>query len=333
MEALDKKRYEAIPLLVTREGKWMLLPGPEAEPSEGREVFLPADPGRARLVFAEGGEETGVDVFFPIIHGTFGEDGTLQGLLELADVPFVGSGCSSSAVSMDKAVTKAVMRAAGFPVLPSLTLTRERWERDRAGVLEEAVSRIGFPLFVKPASLGSSVGVHRVEDSDALETAVRGALEYDFKILVEEEARGREIECAVLEGPGIGELLASPVMEIRPKTGWYDYRAKYTAGLTDFLLPAPIEDAVVEKVRSHARAAFAALGCSGLARVDFFYREDRGEIYLNEVNTLPGFTPLSGYPKMIGAAGIPYPAMLDRLIACALARSERNRSRSFHRPG
>ncbi len=333
MEALDRKRFEVLPLLVTREGRWMLLPRPEASSEEGREVLLPAAPDRASLHFAEGGRAAAVDVFFPIIHGTFGEDGTLQGLLELAGLPFVGSGCASSAICMDKGVTKAVLRAAGLPVLPLLTVTRGQWESDRGGVLEEAVAKVGFPLFVKPASLGSSVGVNRVEDSDHLGAAVQDAMEYDIKVLIEEEARGREVECAVLEGPAVGELLASPLAEIRPKSGWYDYKAKYTPGLTEILIPAPLEETAAEKVRAHARAAFAALGCSGLARVDFFYRERSGEIYINEVNTLPGFTPLSGYPKMIEAAGLSYPAMLERLIACAFARAEQSRARRFRRPG
>ena len=334
MKALDKGRYEVVPLLVTREGRWLLLPSPEASEEESREVLLSPAPGRPALLPAEGGGEAArVDAFIPMIHGTFGEDGTLQGLLELADIPFVGSGCTASAVSMDKGITKAVLRAAGLPLLPTLTITKSRWEADRGGVLSEVQSRFTFPVFVKPASLGSSVGVHRVENDNRVEKAIADAMGYDVKVLVEEDAQGHEVECSILEGPEVGELLASPLAEIKPKTGWYDYRAKYTPGLTDILIPAPLDESVAERIRAHARTAFLALGCSGLARVDCFFRERTGETYINEVNTLPGFTPLSGYPKMIQAAGVSYPAMLDRLIACAFSRSEQTRSRSFRRGG
>ena len=334
MEALDKGRYEVVPLLVSREGRWLLLPSPKAAGEEGREVILSPAPGRPALLLAEGGGEAArVDAFIPMIHGTFGEDGTLQGLLELADIPFVGSGCTASAVSMDKGITKAVLRAAGLPILPTLTVTKGRWEADKRGILSDAESRFTFPVFVKPASLGSSVGVHRVENDNRVEKAIADAMGYDVKVLVEEDAQGHEVECSILEGPAAGEILASPLAEIRPKTGWYDYRAKYTPGLTEILIPAPLDESVAERIRAHARTAFLALGCSGLARVDGFFRERTGETYINEVNTLPGFTPLSGYPKMIQAAGIPYPAMLDRLIACAFSRTERSRARSFHRLG
>jgi D-alanine-D-alanine ligase len=330
-EALDQERYEALPLLVTREGRWLLLPGPEAPEEKGREVLLPPTPGRSALVGTDGKEAVRVDAFIPMIHGTFGEDGTLQGLLELADVPFVGSGCTASAVSMDKGITKAVLRAAGLPILPGLTVTKGRWEADKKGILSEVQSRFTYPVFVKPASLGSSVGVHRVEGGGQLEKALADAMGYDVKVLVEEDAQGHEVECSILEGPSVGELLASPLAEIQPKTGWYDYRAKYTPGLTDILIPAPLDENVADRLRAHARTAFLALGCSGLARVDCFFRERTGEVYINEVNTLPGFTPLSGYPKMIQAAGISYSAMLDRLIACAFSRAEQSRSRSFKR--
>ncbi|MEE9241159.1 MAG: D-alanine--D-alanine ligase family protein [bacterium] len=333
MAELNRDRYEIIPLLVTQKGKWILLPDPEGAAGDGREVFLPPTPGDASLYSPEGGKVAGADVFFPIIHGTFGEDGTLQGLFELAEVPFVGSGCFSSAASMDKSAAKAIMRAAGLPVLPSLTVSRERWNSGRAQVLDDAESNIGFPLFVKPTSLGSSVGIHRIENPGKLEAAMKDALAYDFKVLVEEEARGRELECAVLEDPEGGELLASPLAEIRTKSEWYDYEAKYTPGLTEVIIPAELTDSVVRQMHIHARTAFFALGCSGLARVDYFYREAAGEVYINELNTLPGFTEFSGYPKMIGEAGVPYPAMLDRLIACAFARHTRTQERHYHRSG
>jgi D-alanine-D-alanine ligase len=329
MARLDRNRYEILPLLVTPDGKWILLPEPEAVPDDGREVFFPPTPGDHALFDPKGGMAAKVDVFFPIIHGTYGEDGTLQGLFELAEVPFVGSGCFSSAASMDKSAAKAILRGAGLPVLPSLTVSRERWKSGEAEILEAAETNIGYPLFVKPTSLGSSVGTHRIEDPRDLTSAIRDALSYDFKVLVEEEAKGRELECAVLEDPEAEQLLASPLAEIQPKNGWYDYEAKYTAGGANVIIPAQLDASVVGQMQSHARSAFVALGCSGLARVDFFYRESMGEVYINELNTLPGFTEFSGYPKMIGEAGIPYPSMLDRLIACAFARHTKTLERNF----
>ncbi|MDP6366085.1 MAG: D-alanine--D-alanine ligase family protein [Nitrospinota bacterium] len=333
MAHLDPGRHEAMPILVTPEGRWLLLPEPCSTPSEGREVYFPPTPGDALLVSADGGEPAGVDVFFPIIHGSHGEDGTLQGLFELAEAPFVGSGCLSSAASMDKAAAKAILRAAGLPLLPSITITGERWKAEREAVLEETEADIGYPLFVKPSSTGSSVGIHRVEAAAGLADAVEDALSYDFKVLIEEEAHGREFECAVLEDPEGDEPLATPLAEILPREGWYDYEAKYTPGKTEVVIPADLDEGVMSQMQAQARTAFAALGCSGLARVDFFYRESRGEIYINELNTLPGFTELSGYPNMIGEAGIAYPAMLERLIACAFARHARSQARLFRREG
>ena len=199
--------------------------------------------------------------------------------------------------------------------------------------MDQAEIDIGYPLFVKPTSTGSSVGIHRVEDSGDIESAIVDAFEYGHKILIEEDAQGREFECAVLEDPEGGEALASPLAEIRPKDGWYDYEAKYTPGKTDIIIPADLSSGGTGKMQRDARTAFSALNCSGLARVDFFFRESKGEIYINELNTLPGFTELSGYPKMIGEAGIPYPEMLDRLIACAFARHARSEARLFRRSG
>ncbi|MBT3435294.1 MAG: D-alanine--D-alanine ligase [Nitrospinaceae bacterium] len=331
MSNLDQSRYEIVPILITLEGSWRILPKPEAEPEEGSEVFFPPVPGKNTLLFPEGGEAGIIDVFFPIIHGTFGEDGTLQGLLEMAGAAFVGPGCLSSAVSMDKTAAKALLRAAGLPVLPSLNIIQSRWEVDRAGIIDDASSDIGFPLFVKPASTGSSVGIHRVESAKEFTAAVDNAFSYDFKVLIEEEAKGRELECAVIEDPSGGPPLASPLAEIRPLKGWYDYEAKYTLGKTEVIIPADISGGAKGKMQEIARTAFGALGCSGLARVDFFFRETRGEIYINELNTLPGFTELSGYPKMIAKAGIDYSSMLDRLIECALARQARTNKRLYRK--
>ena len=331
MAELDPGKYDVHPILITRSGAWLALPAPEAPPEDGREVLFSGTPGEAPLRYAASGEPLAIDVYFPIIHGTFGEDGTLQGLFELAEAPFVGSGCASSAVTMDKAVAKAVLRGAGLPVLPSLTLFSETWEADRGAVSEEAASKIGYPLFVKPSSSGSSVGVHLVENSGELVEAVADAFRFDGKVLIEEHAHGRELDCSVLEGPSLGEFLASPLMEITTHSGWYDYEAKYEEGRAELIIPAPVEESLADHARLYARGAFSALGCSGLARVDFFYRERTGELYINEVNTLPGFTQLSGYPRMIQAAGVSYPEMLDRLICCATARHEKLQSREYDR--
>ena len=331
MAELDIGKYDVHPLLITKSGAWIALPDPDASADDGQEVLFSGTPNGKPLKYAGKNEPLAVDVFFPIIHGTFGEDGTLQGLFELAEVPFVGSGCASSAIAMDKTVAKAVLRAAGLPVLPALTLYPETWGADRDAISEEAASKIGYPLFVKPSSSGSSVGVHLVEKSGELADAVEDAFRFDHKVLIEEHAQGREIECSVLEGPAPGDLLASPLMEIRTRSGWYDYEAKYEEGRAELIIPAPVEESLADHARSYARGAFRALGCAGLARVDFFYREKTGETYINELNTLPGFTQLSGYPRMIQAAGVPYPEMLDRLIGCALERSKRLGSRKYDR--
>ncbi len=331
MAELDSGKYDVHPILITRSGTWLALPAPDAPEDAGEEVLFSGTPGEAPLRYAGSGEPLAIDVYFPIIHGTFGEDGTLQGLFELAEAPFVGSGCASSAVTMDKAVAKAVLRGAGLPVLPSLTLFPETWEADRSAVSEEAAAKIGYPLFVKPSSSGSSVGVHLVESPGGLGEAIADAFRFDGKVLLEEHAQGRELECSVLEGPALGEFLASPLMEITTRSGWYDYEAKYEEGRAELTIPAPVEESLADHARLYARGAFSALGCSGLARVDFFYRERTGELYINEVNTLPGFTQLSGYPRMIQAAGVSYPEMLDRLICCATARHEKLRSREYDR--
>ena len=331
MAELDPEKYDVHPLLITKSGAWIALPAPDAPPDDGEEVLFSGTPNGRPLRYAGRDEPLDIDVFFPIIHGTFGEDGTLQGLFELAEAPFVGSGCASSAVTMDKAVAKAVLRAAGLPVLPALTLFPDTWEADRHAVSEEAAAKIGYPLFVKPSSSGSSVGVHLVERPGDLHDAVADAFRFDSKVLIEEHAQGRELECSVLEGPLPGEFLASPLMEITTRTGWYDYEAKYEEGRAELIIPAPVEESLADHARLYARSAFSALGCSGLARVDFFYRERTGETYINEVNTLPGFTQLSGYPRMIQAAGVSYPEMLDRLIACAMARHEKLGAREYDR--
>ena len=232
---------------------------------------------------------------------------------------------------MDKSAAKAILRAAGLPVLPGMTVTKAEWAKKSQKLHDQAIASVGLPLFVKPASLGSSVGVHRVEEASQLNSAVEDAMEYDFKVLIEEEADGMELECGVLEDPEGNPPLVSPLAQIKTADGWYDYEAKYTPGRAEIIIPAPLPDSETDRIRQTARSAFTALGCSGLARVDFFYDDSSGDLYLNELNTLPGFTAVSAYPKMIQAAGVSYPALLERLIACAFARQERNRERHFRR--
>ncbi len=331
MAELDPQKYDIHPIFITKSGAWFSLPSQNAPAEAGEEVLFSGTPNGKALRYASNNESLNIAVFFPIIHGAFGEDGTLQGLFELAEVPFVGSGCASSAISMDKAVAKAVLHAAGLPVLPAITLYAETWEKNQNSIQEETASKIGYPLFVKPSSSGSSVGVHQVESPQELYDAVRDALRFDHKVLIEEHARGQELECAVLEGPSTSGLITSPLMEIKTKSGWYDYEAKYEEGHAELRIPAPLEKSVANNARSYARSAFRVLGCSGLARVDFFYREKTGEIYINEVNTLPGFTRLSGYPRMIQATGVPYAEMLDRLIHCAIERHKRLGAREHSR--
>lgn len=262
--------------------------------------------GRCPFPFEE------IDVVFPVLHGPFGEDGTLQGLLELADIPYVGAGVTASALCMDKDLFKAVMRAGGIPVTRSVTVRH----RDRAAVQNP----FGYPVIVKPARLGSSVGISLARTAQEFEQALDLAFQHDEKILIEEYARGVEVECGVL---GNDEAVASSVAEIVPRiSDWYDYRAKYEPGGSEIVIPARVPDETAELVRQLALATFRATECEGMARVDFFVLPG-GEVLVNELNTIPGFTATSVYPRLLEASGIPYPELLDRLVALALERHER----------
>ncbi len=322
--ALDPARYEVVLLGVDHEGRWRLgAPGmlPE-QVTSAEEVRLPAVPNEGRLVSAEGGAERGrLDVVLPIIHGTGGEDGTLQGFLELADVPFVGAGVLGSAVQMDKEVSKRLLVAAGLPVTP--------WESVRApelGEIDAVVARVearfAYPVFVKPASLGSSVGIAKAHDRAELVAALRDAARYDRKLLVERAIDAREIEVGVL---GNDAPEASVPGEIVPSHEFYDYEAKYVDEGTELMVPAELSAELGERLRALALDAFRALEGEGLARVDFFLERGTDAIWLNEVNSLPGFTEVSMYPRLWAASGLPYPALLDRLIELAL---ERHRARA-----
>ncbi len=342
INALDPARYEVRPVYITRAGRWVLeparawaaldggpeaaLPGrPEARPEEEAHG-LPVSAGSLALASLTGEEVLEVDVAFPVLHGPYGEDGTVQGLLELAGIPYVGAPVLGSALGMDKVLMKAVFMARGLPVVPHTYFLVRDFRADPAGVLARVQAEIGLPCFVKPANLGSSVGVSKVTRPEELTPAVERAAQYDRKVLVERAVNARELECSVL---GNDDPVASGVGEVVPAGEFYDYRAKYQDSRTQLLIPAPIPDAVAEEVRRLSVAAFKALDLAGMARVDFFYCRDSGRLYINEVNTIPGFTPVSMYPKLWEAAGLSYGELVDRLIGLAIERhQERSRWRT-----
>jgi D-alanine-D-alanine ligase len=265
-----------------------------------------------------------------VLHGTYGEDGTLQGLLEMAGIPYAGGGVLGSALGMDKEKTKLVLKAAGLPVVDWLIARRAERERDSAGLCARIEARFAYPVFVKPANMGSSVGVGKAKSRDELLSALRTALEYDRKALVEPGVNCRELECAVL---GNDEPQASVVGEVVPSNEFYDYRAKYIDNASRLYIPAQIPQETAAEIRRMAMETFLALDLSGLARVDFFLDKDSGQVYVNEVNTMPGFTQISMYPKLWEASGIPYPALLDRLIQLGLERhAQKQRNRTSYSP-
>ena len=305
IEALDPERYEVTRVEIARDGRWALPSGEEAG-SAAETLPVPASSSVPETL----GE---VDVVLPVLHGPFGEDGTVQGLLELAGVPYVGAGVAASALCMDKDLFKKVLRDSGIPVA-----------RHHAIRLRDPVENpFGYPVFVKPARLGSSVGISKVHSEDELSPAVELARRHDEKVLVEEFVAGTEVECGVLGNLGAGERpLASVVGEIVPHAEWYDYAAKYDEGGSDIVVPARIPDETAARVQELAVDSFVATECEGMARVDFFVRES-GEVVVNELNTIPGFTATSVYARLFEASGIPYAELLDRLIRLALERHER----------
>lgn len=328
MGAMDPEKYEVVPIAITKEGTWLaggdpmksLLAGPEAGGSVP--VALAADPQDPRLIVLENREVGGrvrleVDVFFPVLHGPFGEDGTVQGLLELAGVPYVGAGVASSAVGMDKALQKAIFLARGLPVVRHEVVFRWQWRERPDEVLDRLEAALGYPCFVKPANLGSSVGVTKARDREGLRAALDEAAQYDRKMLAEQAVDAREIECSVL---GNDRPQASVPGEIVPCREFYDYWAKYVEEGSQLLIPAPISPELTEQVRALSLAAYIALDCSGMARVDFLLDRQTEALYVSEVNTIPGFTPISMYPKLWEASGLTYRDLIDRLIQLALER-------------
>ncbi len=345
IDAIDRAKYDVIPLAITREGRWLspaesvaLLPAetarrvPEETGARTESLTIVGDPSRAGLVAldAEGDSRSSLpfDVIFPALHGTYGEDGTIQGLLEMAGVPYVGCGVLASATGMDKVTMKSLFERAGLPVCRYTWLLRSAWERERAKVLRRVAREIGYPAFVKPANLGSSVGVSRATDSASLAKAIDLAARYDRKVIVEEGLDAREIECAVLGNDEPEASLPGEYVVRDPRGAFLDYEEKYTdTGHVEFVVPAPINKSLTKRVRRLAVEAFKALDCAGLARVDFFLRRDTGALLVNELNTCPGLTDVSGYPKMWAATGRPFSQVIDRLVELAFER-HRDRSRN-----
>ncbi len=320
IRGMDPDKYEAVPIGITKDGHWLVGEGaakllPDILRS-GRRVMLTADPTEAAVVpLDRGAGAQRFDVIFPVMHGTFGEDGTIQGMLELANLPFVGAGVLGSAIGMDKDVSKRLCQAAGIPVVPWVTVQRWRWEKEPAAVQAEIEAKLEYPLFVKPAALGSSVGMTKAHNAEELAPALNLACEFGMKILVESAVNAREIEVSVL---GNHQPQASVPGEIVPHREFYDYTAKYLEDGTQLLIPADLKPPQAKKIQSLAVEAFQALELSGMARVDFFLDKKTGKLFLNEVNTIPGFTSISMYPKMWEASGIPFRELIDKLIELAL---------------
>jgi len=339
LDVLDPARYEVTQVGITHEGAW--LTGPQAhaaftqgETSSLRPCVLFPDPSLQGLYVLQGREYvrlTDVDVVFPILHGTYGEDGTLQGLLEMADVAYVGAGVTGSAVGMDKGVFKDVMRAHAIPTVESILVLRSEIEADMKTVIRRAEAFAAYPFFVKPANLGSSVGVSKCNSPSDLQEGLLEAARFDRRILVERAVpNAREIEVSVL---GNDQPEASIPGEVLPSREFYSYESKYLDGTSGLVIPADLPQETVEQIRALAVQAYKAIDCAGMARVDFFVEKATGRVYLNEVNTIPGFTSISMYPKLWEASGLPYARLVDRLIELALERkADRDRTERRFRP-
>ncbi len=333
LAALDPARYEPVLIGITRGGRWLrpadasaaLTPGTDGVADSA--ALMAAPPSSVSI--AEGLDGTGVDVVFPVLHGPNGEDGTIQGFLELAGVPYVGAGVLGSALAMDKGAMKDAFRSHGLPTARYEIVRRGQWEAEREGVLSRLEAAFGLPCFVKPCNLGSSVGISKARDRGELAVAMDLAASYDRRILVEAFVPGaREVECSVL---GNDEPVASLPGEAIPPGDWYDYTAKYEDQRLRLEVPARLPSGVAAQVQALAVRVFEVLDLAGMARVDFFLRRDTGELLVNEANTIPGFTPTSMYPKMWEASGLPYRELVSRLIDLALERSEDRARRRFDR--
>jgi D-alanine-D-alanine ligase len=369
LNAIDKEKYEVVPIGITKDGRWLtaehaenLLQGklmieprnlragdPETTTSaavlaRGEAVVVPPEPVHrqsglvpfqtdAAMMRRASDRAINVDVIFPVLHGTFGEDGTIQGLLELADIPYVGAGVLGSAAGMDKDIMKSLFIAAGIPIVKHVTILRSAWEKEPKTVQKLVESSLTYPVFVKPANLGSSVGISKAHNRKELGPAIEEAAKFDRKIVIEHSVGGkkekaREIECSVL---GNDEPSASVPGEIVPGKEFYDYTAKYVDEGSQLIIPAKLTKAETKKVQDLAVAAFKAVDCSGLARVDFLMDPKTGKIFLNEINTMPGFTAISMYPKLWGASGLAYADLIDRLIQLGLERHEDKKKNQYSR--
>jgi D-alanine-D-alanine ligase len=369
LNAIDKEKYEVVPIGITKDGRWLtaehaenLLTGklvleprnlragdPDTTSSaavlaRGEAVVVPPEPVHrhsglvpfqtdAGLMRRASDRAINVDVIFPVLHGTFGEDGTIQGLLELADIPYVGAGVLGSAAGMDKDIMKSLFIAAGIPIVKHVTILRAAWANDPKKVQKLVESKLIYPVFVKPANLGSSVGISKAHNRKELGPAIEEAAKFDRKIVIEQGVGGkkekaREIECSVL---GNDEPAASVPGEIVPGKEFYDYAAKYVDEGSQLIIPAKLTKAETKKVQDLAVAAFQAVDCSGLARVDFLMDPKTRKIYLNEINTMPGFTAISMYPKLWAASGLAYADLIDRLIQLGIERHEDKKKNQYNR--
>jgi D-alanine-D-alanine ligase len=371
LNAIDKDKYEVVPIGITKDGRWLtaehaenLLQGklvlearqlragdPETTPAaavlaRGESVVVPPEPAHrqsgiipfqtdAALTRRASDRAINVDVIFPVLHGTFGEDGTIQGLLELADIAYVGAGVLGSAAGMDKDIMKSLFSAAGLPIVKHVTILRSAWEKDPKKVQRFIEGKLKYPVFVKPANLGSSVGISKANDRKELGPAIEEAARFDRKIVIEQGVGGkknkaREIECSVL---GNDEPVASVPGEIVPVKEFYDYNAKYVDEGSELIIPAKLTKSETKKVQELAVRSFKAVDCSGLARVDFLMEPGSGsrKIYLNEINTMPGFTAISMYPKLWAASGLDYPDLIDRLIQLGLERHADKKKNQYSR--
>ena len=369
LNAIDKEKYDVVPIGITKEGRWLtaehaenLLAGklqieprnlragdpdmtePAAVLHRGEAAVFPPEPvhrdkglvpfqADASPLRRASDRAINVDVIFPVLHGTFGEDGTIQGLLELADIPYVGAGVLGSAAGMDKDIMKSLFMAAGIPIVKHVTILRSAWERDSKKIEKLVSSKLKYPVFVKPANLGSSLGISKAHDRHELDSAIEEAARFDRKIVIEEGVGGkkekaREIECSVL---GNDEAQASIPGEIVPIKEFYDYNAKYLDEGSKLIIPAKLTKTQTRKVQEMAVQAFKAVDCSGLARVDFLMDPKTGKIYLNEINTMPGFTSISMYPKLWAASGLEYSDLIDRLIQLGIERHGDKKKNQYSR--
>ena len=328
MRALNPDKYEVIPIGIDKDGRWLTgdVVGTltEGKSSSQHATLLP-DPQASGLMQLNEGENVGItavsqlDVIFPVLHGPYGEDGTVQGLLELANLPYVGAGVVGSAVGMDKAIFKHVMVANGLPVLPWLLVQSSDWRKRPYKVIEQIEAILVYPVFTKPANLGSSVGISKCNNREELEAGLNEAASYDRRVVVEQGANVRELEVSVL---GNEDPVASVVGEVRPLRDFYDYVAKYVSDDSELIIPADLTEAESDEVRRLAVQAYKAIDCAGLGRVDLLLDVEHGRLYLNEINTIPGFTRISMYPKLWEASGLPYSQLLDKLIELAIERHE-----------